>query len=176
MRTTLDTPKPTGKTPVSTKRPVSKPRSGAAVQGVGSLVDAFIQAPPSPAAAGRLAPGPLIERLKEGLPIQELEHLGTHLDMSMEKLAPLLGISKATLHRRKLAGRLDTAESDRLVRYAQLLGRAAAVMESLEAGRRWLSSPQRGLGGVIPLSYALTEVGSREVENLLGRIEYGVYS
>ena len=33
-----------------------------------------------------------------------------------------------------------------------------------------------GLGGAIPLEYAETEVGAREVENLLGRIEYGVYS
>ena len=45
-----------------------------------------------------------------------------------------------------------------------------------EAARRWLSSPQVGLGGALPLEYAETEVGAREVENLLGRIEYGVYS
>ena len=89
---------------------------------------------------------------------------------------PLLGISKATLHRRKHTGRLDAAESDRVVRFARLLGQAASVMESLENGRRWLTSPQVGLGGAIPLEYAETEVGAREVENLLGRIEYGVYS
>jgi putative toxin-antitoxin system antitoxin component (TIGR02293 family) len=94
----------------------------------------------------------------------------------MDKLAPMLGISKATLHRRKNAGRLDAAESDRVVRFARLLGRAAAVMESLENGRHWLASPQVGLGGAIPLEYAETEVGAREVEDLLGRIEYGVYS
>ena len=94
----------------------------------------------------------------------------------MEKLVPMLGISKATLHRRKLAGKLGPAESDRVVRFARLLGRAAAVMESVENGRRWLTSPQIGLGGEIPLEFAETEVGAREVENLLGRIEYGVYS
>ena len=94
----------------------------------------------------------------------------------MERLIPLLGISKATLHRRKAGGRLDTAESDRVVRYARLLGQAAGVMESLESGRRWLASPQVGLGGAVPLEYAQTEVGAREVENLLGRIDYGVYS
>ena len=49
-------------------------------------------------------------------------------------------------------------------------------MESIENGRRWLASPQVGLGGAIPLEFAETEVGAREVENLLGRIEYGVYS
>jgi len=32
------------------------------------------------------------------------------------------------------------------------------------------------LGGAIPLEYARTEVGARELEKLLGRIDYGVYS
>ena len=50
------------------------------------------------------------------------------------------------------------------------------VMESVENGRRWLNSPQVGLGGATPLEYAETEVGAREVEDLLGRIEHGVYS
>lgn len=118
----------------------------------------------------------LIPRIREGLPFQELEQLRIGLDQSMERLIPLLGISKATLHRRKAGGRLDTAESDRVVRYARLLGQAAGVMESIESGRRWLASPQVGLGGAVPLEYAQTEVGAREVENLLGRIDYGVYS
>ena len=94
----------------------------------------------------------------------------------MEKLVPMLGISKATFHRRKLAGRLDQSESDRVLRYARLMGRAMEVMETQENARQWLTSPQFGLGGAIPLEYAETEVGAREVEDLLGRIEYGVYS
>lgn len=118
----------------------------------------------------------LIPSLKAGLPVCELEDLRSNLDLPMERLVPLLGISKATFHRRKLAGRLDPAESDRVVRLARLLGLAAEVMESLGNGRRWLTSPQVGLGGAVPLEYAETEVGAREVENLLGRMEYGVYS
>jgi uncharacterized protein (DUF2384 family) len=39
-----------------------------------------------------------------------------------------------------------------------------------------LKHPQYGLGGAVPLDYAETEVGAREVDNLLGRIDYGVYS
>jgi putative toxin-antitoxin system antitoxin component (TIGR02293 family) len=118
----------------------------------------------------------LIGLLKAGLPVRELDDLQANLDLPMEKLAPMLGISKATLHRRKAAGRLDAAESDRVVRFARLLGQAVSVMESIEEGRRWLASPQIGLGGAVPLEYAETEVGAREVEYLLGRIDYGVYS
>jgi putative toxin-antitoxin system antitoxin component (TIGR02293 family) len=56
------------------------------------------------------------------------------------------------------------------------MGKAVEVLESEENARQWLTSPQFGLGGEVPLEYAGTEVGAREVEDLLGRIEYGVYS
>jgi putative toxin-antitoxin system antitoxin component (TIGR02293 family) len=94
----------------------------------------------------------------------------------MDRLAPLLGISIATLHRRKAAGRLDPVESDRVLRFARLMGKAIEVLETEENARSWMISPQYGLGGAVPLEYAGTEVGAREVEDLLGRIAYGVYS
>lgn len=118
----------------------------------------------------------LIPKLKAGLPLRELESLREGLDVPMDRLAVLLGISRATLHRRKESGRLDSLESDRVVRFARLLHRAAEVFESLPNARLWLSAPQHGLGGEVPLEYAGTEVGAREVEDLLGRIEFGVYS
>lgn len=119
----------------------------------------------------------LVDMLHQGLPVTELESLQESLDIPMEKLLNVLGISKSTLHRRrKTAQRLDTPESDRVLRFARLMRRAVDVMESHEAARLWLKSPQIGLGGTIPLDYAQTEVGAREVEDLLGRIEYSVYS
>lgn len=121
-------------------------------------------------------PSKLIEVVRVGLPVRELEELQAHLDMPMEELAPKLGISKATLHRRKAQGRLAPDESDRLVRFARLMGKAVEVLENEDNARRWLTSAQFGLGGAVPLDYAETEIGAREVEDLLGRIEYGVYS
>ncbi|MBM4261503.1 MAG: DUF2384 domain-containing protein [Deltaproteobacteria bacterium] len=123
-----------------------------------------------------LASTKIIQQVQGGLPVQELEALRNSLDMPMEKLASKLGISNATLHRRKAQGRLGPAESDRVVRLARLIGKAATVLGGIEAARQWLKAPQFGLGGAVPLDYAETEIGAREVENLLGRIEYGVYS
>ncbi len=122
------------------------------------------------------SPSKLIKVLRVGLPVQELRDLQASLHVPMNKLFPMLGISKATLHRRQAEGRLDQAESDRVVRFAKLMGKAVEVMESEGNARKWLNSPQFGLGGAVPLEYAETEVGAREVEDLLGRIEYGVYS
>lgn len=126
--------------------------------------------------ASDFTPSKLIEVLRIGLPVQELHDLQASLNVPMEKLFPMLGISKATLHRRKAGGRLGPAESDRVVRFARLMGKAVEVLESEGNARQWLTSPQFGLGGAVPLDYAETEVGAREVEDLLGRIEYGVYS
>ncbi len=141
----------------------------------GWVVRYFVHGP-SGTSTRNVAPSRLITALKAGLPVEELDDLRSSLDLSMEKLVPMLGISKATLHRRKTAGKLDPAQSDRVVRYARLTGKAVGVLESLESARKWLRSPQVGLGGAIPLEYAETEIGAREVEDLLGRIEYGVYS
>lgn len=123
-----------------------------------------------------LAPAKIIKLVQNGLNIHELNTLQASLAVPMETLATKLGISKATLHRRKAEGRLDPAESDRVVRFARLMGQAVKVFGSEAEAREWLSAPQFGLGEAVPLDYAETEIGAREVENLLGRIAYGVYS
>jgi len=127
-------------------------------------------------ASQSLASSKIIAFIQDGLPVHELDALQASLDLPMETLATKLGISKATLHRRKAEGRLDPAESDRVVRFARLMGQAVKVFGAEAEAREWLNTPQFGLGGAVPLDYAETEIGAREVENLLGRIEYGVYS
>ena len=121
-------------------------------------------------------PTQLIHRIQKGLRFSELEALQKQLDLPLDQLASKLSISRATLHRRKNAGRLSPDESDKVMRFSRLLEHAADVFGNVERGRAWLKFPQYGLGGVVPLEYAKTEVGAREVDNLLGRIDYGVYS
>lgn len=119
---------------------------------------------------------PLVERLRSGLPMAEFRCLLDLLSIPEEELGRLLGISPATLHRRKKAGHLGTPESERIVRFARLFGRAMEVFESELAARDWLKAPNPGTAEESPLSYADTEYGAREVENLLGRLEHGVFS
>jgi putative toxin-antitoxin system antitoxin component (TIGR02293 family) len=141
------------------------------------VVKFCVQGSATSSAAAKFSPSKLVEVLQVGLPFRELQELQATLAVPSEKLALMLGISKATFHRSKGAGgRLNPAVSDRVVRYARLLGKAVKVIGDLEDAKQWLNSPQFGLGGAVPLDYAKTEVGAREVEHLLGRIEYGVYS
>ncbi len=119
--------------------------------------------------------GPLVERLREGFAMREFHVLLDLLRVPEEELGRYLGISTATLHRRKKSGHLETPESERIVRFARLFGIAMEVFGTKEATREWLKSPNPGTAGEAPLSYSDTEFGAREVENLLGRIDHGVF-
>ena len=121
-------------------------------------------------------PTDLIRQIQKGLRFTELETLQNSIGLPFDQLAAKLCISRSTLHRRKAAGRLSPDESDRVVRYSRLLKQATRVFGDIDKARAWLKHPQFGLGGTVPLDYASTEAGAREVENLLGRIEYSVYS
>ena len=117
-----------------------------------------------------------IEQIRAGLSFRAVQNLQKALDLPMERIASVLGMSRATLHRRKLQGKIDREESEKLVRYRSLLKKAEEVFGDAENAREWLTHPQRGLGNAVPLEFAKSELGAGEVENLLGRIEYGVYS
>ena len=87
----------------------------------------------------------------------------------------MLHIRMRTLSRRKEEGRLRPDESDRLLRASRLFGKILDLFEGdLEKARAWFHAPQEGLGGATPMEFARTDIGSREVENLVGRLEYGV--
>jgi putative toxin-antitoxin system antitoxin component (TIGR02293 family) len=120
--------------------------------------------------------GETVECIRAGLPMVEFEALQALLGLGAEELAGHLAISRSTLIRRRKSRRLDAQESDRLLRYARLYARAEAVLGEAGAARNWLKQPARALGYVPPLEFAETEAGAREVENLLGRIEHGVFS
>lgn len=41
---------------------------------------------------------------------------------------------------------------------------------------QWLQTPQPGLADQQPLAFARTEIGARAVEDLIGRLEHGVFT
>jgi putative toxin-antitoxin system antitoxin component (TIGR02293 family) len=66
-------------------------------------------------------------------------------------------------------------ESDRLVRIARLFGRALDLFDgNVDAARTWLATQQPALGDLAPLELAKTDVGTIEVERLIGRLELGL--
>jgi putative toxin-antitoxin system antitoxin component (TIGR02293 family) len=121
--------------------------------------------------------GVLAELVREGLPVKALLLLAERLDMRQAEISDKIGIPKRTLTRRLTQhSRLTAAESDRAVRLAQVYSNAAETLGSDEKAAAWLKTPNRALRGGRPLDQLDTDPGVREVEDVLGRIAYGVYS
>jgi putative toxin-antitoxin system antitoxin component (TIGR02293 family) len=121
--------------------------------------------------------GALAELVREGLPIKALLLLAERLDLRQTEIAEKIGIPMRTLTRRISSdSRLTAAESDRTVRLAQVYATAVETLGSGEKAAAWLKTPNRALRGIRPLDQLDTDPGVREVEEILGRIAYGVYS
>ncbi len=114
----------------------------------------------------------LREAIREGFPHTVLGELMQASGLTLKELAGALDLSPRSLQRRR-RGRLARFESDRLYRMARLLALARATLGDGARASRWLKRSNRALGGVAPLAAIDTELGARQVENLLGRIAYG---
>ena len=122
-----------------------------------------------------IEPHEAIKHISKGLPFGELEHLRNEIDEPMDALGRQLSISRSTLQRRKAERRLSPEESERVMRFWRILRHATRVFGTVDRARQWLKYPQRGIGHAVPLEYARSEIGAREVDDMLGRIDYGVY-
>jgi putative toxin-antitoxin system antitoxin component (TIGR02293 family) len=121
--------------------------------------------------------GALAELVREGIPVKALLLLAERLDLPQSEIAEKIGIPLRTLTRRISSGALLTpAESDRTVRLAQVYATAVETFGDSEKAVSWLKTPNRILRGSRPIDQLDTDPGVREVEEVLGRIAYGVYS
>jgi putative toxin-antitoxin system antitoxin component (TIGR02293 family) len=121
--------------------------------------------------------GALAELVREGLPVKALLLLAERLEIRQAEISEKIGIPKRTLTRRlQQHSRLTAAESDRAVRMARVYSTALETLGDEEKAAAWLKTPNRALRGGRPLDQLDTDPGVREVEDVLGRIAYGVYS
>jgi putative toxin-antitoxin system antitoxin component (TIGR02293 family) len=121
-------------------------------------------------------PDDLAVIVREGLPASAVEALAANLHLANSAMSRELGIPQRTLTQRLSQGSLLTsAESDRMVRMARVYAVAVEMIGDKEKAIGWLRSPNRALGGATPLRLD-TDIGARMVEEILGRIAYGVYS
>jgi putative toxin-antitoxin system antitoxin component (TIGR02293 family) len=114
----------------------------------------------------------LREAIRDGFPHAVLEEVMRASGLTLKELADALDLSSRSLQRRR-HGRLAQFESDRLYRLARLLALARENLGDAGRATRWLKRTNHALGGVAPIAAIDTELGARQVENLLGRIAFG---
>jgi putative toxin-antitoxin system antitoxin component (TIGR02293 family) len=121
--------------------------------------------------------GPVtIGTVRKGLPVGVFKSVATNLEMSERELARVLNIPSRTFDRRLAQGILSPEESDRLARVAKIFNEAREIFGSPEKARGWMSTPLGVFEGETPLRRADTSLGATQVEEVLGRIDHGVYS
>lgn len=125
---------------------------------------------------GRKAESKWVSLLRAGLPYPALESVMKTLGLSREEVSELLSVPLRTLARRKREHRLHADESDRLFRLARIAARAVEVLGSKQNAASWLRQPIRALNGAAPIALLDTAAGTEQVDEILGRIEYGLYS
>lgn len=118
----------------------------------------------------------LIEQVQDGLPAEAFHDFARAIGLSIDSLSEIVGVSVRTVQRRLEAGSpLDSTISERLVRLARLYSRVTDVLSDEDLARQWMQTPREVFGGRTPLELARTELGAREVEDLLLRVEHGVF-
>jgi putative toxin-antitoxin system antitoxin component (TIGR02293 family) len=80
-------------------------------------------------------------------------------------------VPEATYKRRI---RLSAAESERTERLARVIAAAEYVWDERQPAHAWLRRPHPELDGQTPLECAMSELGARQVEELLGKLFYGL--
>lgn len=110
----------------------------------------------------------------DGVPsntVRDLEQSGLTRD-DIRQIIP-----DRTLERRIAAGEnLKLEEADGLARLLRVVTMARRVFGDDALADEWLRSPNPALDNLIPIQMARTDLGGREVEAVLGRIEHGVFS
>lgn len=121
-------------------------------------------------------PNALLRAVTKGFAWKTFDRLVENVGLPAEQIASAIDLPKRTRARRKIEGRFRPDESDRLLRLARIYGRVLDLFASdRDAALRWLTRPKLSLGGAVPLELAKTDVGGREIEATIDRIEHGVY-
>ncbi len=110
-----------------------------------------------------------------GLPVRCVIHFKEHTGLSNLYMCRALGVSEKTFIRWQddPESLLDPVYSDRLVRTAKIMGLAEEVLEDGDNAKEWLSKPQSALGNEIPQELLSTDIGAKQVEDLLLQMEHG---
>ena len=118
--------------------------------------------------------GDLNALVVEGLPKQSLRIVARWVfpNPKLQKAFMNSIVPEATFKRRHF--KLSTAESERTERLARITAMASRVWEDEEDAREFLTTPHPMLDDHTPIEHASTDLGARQVEQILVSLEYGL--
>ena len=90
----------------------------------------------------------------------------------LQRLIPASTLARKVREARKLS----REEADQIARLLRIKAYAAEVFEDPAVAETWLLEANPGLGNRVPAELLITDEGTRAVETVLRRIDYGDYS
>ncbi len=113
--------------------------------------------------------------IRKGLPASTGRTVIRKFKLDDKRAEKIFGFSIRTLSRRQTSGALSPVQSDRVYRFARVAAHAEEVFGSDEKSKDWLLSHNRALGQS-PVDLLDTDAGTEAVEEVLYRIEHGIFS
>jgi putative toxin-antitoxin system antitoxin component (TIGR02293 family) len=118
----------------------------------------------------------LAAAIERGLPTRAVEEVLRSGLFEPGELYQLVIARRTLAHRKEKRQPLSPEQSDRLARVVRVAERAEEALGDHEKAARWLRKPNRSILGKRPIDLLGSDIGTRMVERVLGRIEHGVYS
>ncbi|GAC1427528.1 MAG: hypothetical protein NVS1B13_20280 [Flavisolibacter sp.] len=117
-----------------------------------------------------------IDLIDRGLTKKNLEFLKHHADWDYDQLANVLNVARSSLINKKPKQTYNGDLSEKILEIAALYSYGYEVFEDKESFNQWIFKKNKALGGRTPFELLRRQPGREEVRNLIGRVDYGVYS
>jgi putative toxin-antitoxin system antitoxin component (TIGR02293 family) len=131
-------------------------------------------------AAIPLVPSPAFvfdwREIERGLPLSTLEDFSAYSGIAVKDLLEVVIPARTLKHRRQRQEPLNLDESDRLARVARLYELGIKVFGDPDKARRWLTKPKMRFEERTPLTLMHTDLGGRQVEEMLIQIDEGMFA
>ncbi len=118
----------------------------------------------------------LIDLGAKGVSKSQIGRLSEAMCLSMATIANLLVVSVRTIQRQPEEKAFDKNVSERAIKLAQLTAHGVNVFGAKEEFCTWLQTPVVALGDKTPMSILNSTMGVELVDDIIGRIEHGVFS
>jgi putative toxin-antitoxin system antitoxin component (TIGR02293 family) len=108
-------------------------------------------------------------------PAPTLEQL-VRVGYSEEEIHTLVAPKRTLARRRAAKEPLTVDETDKALRLQRIASQAERVFGDADKAHRWLRRPQHALGNDAPIAFLASETGARLIEDILVRIDHGIFA
>ena len=114
--------------------------------------------------------------IRTGISKTDFEGFKQKAGLDYDQLAATLSVARATLINKKGTEKFNSTVSEKIVSLADIYSYGYEVFEDIERFNKWIFRSNKALGGLTPFNLLDNQYGREEVKDLIGRIDYGVYS